>query len=51
MKALLWINRALLTALSFSTGAVKLARMEAEMVIFREVGFSDTLTIAFGVIQ
>ena len=51
MKWALWINRVLLTLLSLSTGAVKLARMEAEMVIFREIGFSDALTIAFGVLQ
>ncbi|MCA9691111.1 MAG: DoxX family protein [Nannocystaceae bacterium] len=51
MTALLWVNRVLLTLLSISTGAVKLARMEAEMVIFREIGFSDGVTIAFGVVQ
>ncbi len=51
MKWLLWLNRVLLTVLSLATGAVKLAGMEAEMVIFREVGFSDSLTIAFGVVQ
>ena len=51
MKALLWINRVALTLLSVSTGAVKLARMDAEMVIFREVGFSDSMTIAFGALQ
>ena len=51
MKALLWINRVASTLLSISTGAVKLARMDAEMVIFREVGFSDSMTIAFGALQ
>lgn len=51
MKALLWINRVLLTGLSIMTGAVKLARMDAEMEIFRNIGFSDALTIAFGVVQ
>lgn len=47
----MWINRVLLTLLSIMTGAVKLAKMEEEMVIFRNVGFSDALTIAFGVVQ
>ena len=51
MKWLLWINRVLLTLLSISTGAVKLAQMEAEMVLFRTIGFSDTATILFGVVQ
>ncbi|MGE0785735.1 MAG: DoxX family protein [Sandaracinaceae bacterium] len=51
MKVALWVNRVLLTLLSISTGAVKLARMDAEMVIFRAVGFPDALTIAFGVVQ
>ncbi len=51
MSVLLWINRVVLTLLSLSTGAVKLARMEAEMVIFREIGFPDSATIAFGVVQ
>lgn len=47
----LWINRVLLTLLSIATGAVKLARMEDEMRIFREAGFADGLIIAFGVVQ
>lgn len=47
----LWINRILLTLLSISTGAVKLAGMEDELRIFREAGFSDGLIIAFGVVQ
>ena len=51
MKALLWINRILLTGLSIMTGVVKLVRMDAEMEIFRNIGFSDPLTIAFGVVQ
>lgn len=51
MTAALWINRVLLTLLSLSTGAVKLARMEDEMRIFTEAGFSDPLIIAFGVVQ
>ncbi len=53
MKAsvLAWINRVALTGLSIMTGAVKLARMEEEMVIFRSVGFSDGLTMAFGLLQ
>ena len=51
MKWLLWINRVLLTLLSISTGAVKLAQMDAEMVIFRNIGFPDVATILFGVVQ
>lgn len=51
MKILLWINRVALTLLSISTGVVKLAQMEEEMVIFRAIGFSDAMTIAFGVVQ
>ena len=51
MKWLLWANRVLLTLLSISTAAVKLASMEAEMVIFRAIGFTDGITIAFGVVQ
>lgn len=47
----LWINRVLLTLLSISTGAVKLARMEDEMRIFREAGFADGLILAFGALQ
>ncbi len=50
-SALAWLNRVLLTLLSIMTGMVKLARMEEEMVIFREIGFSDGMTIAFGVVQ
>ena len=41
----------LLTLLSVSTGAVKIARMPEEMEIFRVAGFPDALTIAFGVVQ
>lgn len=51
MTGVLWANRVLLTLLSISTGAVKLAQMEAEMVIFRAVGLADGLTISFGVWQ
>ncbi|MFK7989770.1 MAG: DoxX family protein [Sandaracinaceae bacterium] len=51
MKVLLWINRVALTLLSFSTAGVKLAGMEEEMVIFRAIGFSDAMTVAFGVLQ
>jgi len=51
VNVLLWINRVLLTALSFATGAVKLAQMDDEMRIFRAVGIPDAATIAFGVIQ
>lgn len=51
MKVALWINRVALTLLSISTAGVKLAGMEEEMVIFRTVGFSDAMTMAFGVVQ
>lgn len=51
MTVALWINRVLLTGLSIMTGVVKLAKMEEEMVIFREIGFPDAATIAFGVVQ
>ena len=50
-SALAWVNRVLLTGLSIMTGAVKLAQMEEEMVIFRTIGFPDALTIVFGLIQ
>lgn len=53
MKAsvLAWANRVLLTGLSIMTGAVKLAQMEEEMVLFRSIGFSDAVTMAFGALQ
>ena len=51
MKILLGINRVLLTLLSLNTAIVKFVQMEAEMVIFRTIGFSDAMTIAFGVVQ
>ena len=51
MSTGMWTNRVLLTALSIMTGVVKLARMEEEMIIFRNVGLSDGMTVAFGVVQ
>lgn len=45
------INRVLLTVLSIMTGAVKLGKMDEEMVIFREAGFSDPLILVFGFVQ
>lgn len=51
MKLLQKINLALLIVLSISTGLVKLASMEAEMVIFRNAGWSDDLIYLFGIIQ
>ena len=51
MKVALWINRVLLTALSFATGAVKLARMDDEMRIFRAVAVPDEAILAFGTVQ
>ena len=51
MRILTLINRVLLTVLGVSTGAVKLAHMEQEMKIFQQAGFTDGLTVAFGVVQ
>lgn len=51
MSWALRINRVLLTLLSFATGAVKLARMEQEMQIFAQAGFSSAATVGFGVLQ
>ena len=51
MKWALWINRVLLTLLSISTGAVKLSRMDEEMVLYRGAGFADEATLAFGALQ
>lgn len=51
MTIALWINRVLLTLLSFSTAGVKLAGMEEEMQLFRGIGFSDPMTMAFGGLQ
>lgn len=51
MKYLQKANLVLLILLSISTGAVKLAQMEAEMTIFRQAAFPDWLTILFGVLQ
>jgi len=50
-KIALLVDRVLLTLLGVSTGAVKIAGMEQEMLIFREAGFPDALTVAFGVLQ
>ncbi len=51
MKIALLINRGLLTLLSVMTGVVKLVQMHEEMVIFRQAGFPDGLTMAFGLVQ
>ncbi|MDX1941481.1 MAG: DoxX family protein [Saprospiraceae bacterium] len=51
MKWIAKINLVLLILLSFSTAIVKLMQMPAEMTLFRNAGFSDTLTMAFGVAQ
>ncbi len=48
---LLRIDLVLLTLLGVGTGAVKLARMPEEMALFAKVGFSDPMTIAYGVVQ
>lgn len=41
----------LLTLLAVSTGAVKIAQLPEEMALFRHLGWSDGLTVAFGVVQ
>ncbi|MCH9682262.1 MAG: hypothetical protein K0V04_12560 [Deltaproteobacteria bacterium] len=51
MKALVWINFALLVVLSVSTGIVKIAGLEADIEIFARLGFSPAMTVAFGVVQ
>lgn len=51
MKTLNLILLIVLILLSLSTGITKLIQMPAEMELFRHAGFSDTLTIIFGVIQ
>ncbi len=51
MSYLFLVNKILLVLLGFSTGLVKVFRMEAEMLIFRKAGFPDNLTIAFGLAQ
>lgn len=40
-----------LVLLSISTGLTKLVRMPAEMELFAGAGFSDEVTIGFGVVQ
>ncbi len=50
-RAARMLNHVLLTLLSLSTGAVKLAQMPEEMEIFRQAGFPDWATMAFGVVQ
>ncbi len=51
MKALAWINLVLLILLSVSTGIVKVVGLQADVEIFARLGFSDGMTIAFGVVQ
>lgn len=54
MKILLLLKKVnfyLLLLLSVSTGLVKLFQMPEEMVLFRNVHWSDTLIILFGVLQ
>lgn len=46
-----WTNKILLTLLGASTGLVKIFGMEKEMELFRNAGFSNTLTIVFGIVQ
>lgn len=51
MKVALKIILVLLILLSISTGLVKIAQMDEEMVLYRGAGWSDLLIILFGVIQ
>ena len=51
MKIALLVDRVLLTLLGISTGLVKIFFMENEMVIFRNAGSPDWLTVVFGVVQ
>ncbi len=51
MSYLFLVNKILLLVLGFSTGLVKVFRMEAEMILFRKAGFPDGLTILFGLAQ
>lgn len=51
MRIALRINLVLLILLGVSTGLVKLFSMEEEMALFRNVGFSDVLTMVFGAVQ
>lgn len=48
MNALASINRLLLVLLSFSTAAVKFARMPEEMALFANASFGEPATVAFG---
>ena len=51
MKIVNLILMGLLILLSLATGITKLIQMPEEMELFRNAGFSDTLTILFGVVQ
>ena len=51
MKVLLKVILVLLILLSISTGIVKLAKMEEEMILFRNAGWDDLLIIIFGAVQ
>lgn len=51
MKVILKVVLVLLIMLSISTGLVKLARMDEEMILFRNAGWSDVLIVLFGVVQ
>lgn len=51
MYYLYLVNKILLTLLGVSTGLVKVFGMQKEMELFRNAGFSNALTIAFGIVQ
>ena len=51
MQKLVVVVRVLLVLLGVATGAVKVAGMEAEVLLFAHVGFSPLATAIFGVVQ
>lgn len=51
MKRIRTINLALLIALGLGTSAVKFLAMPEEMNLFAKLGFSNSMTIAFGALQ
>lgn len=51
MKIVNYILLSTLILLSLATGMTKIIQMPEEMALFSNAGFSDSLTILFGVIQ
>lgn len=50
-RYLRWALLAVLILLSLCTGITKLIRLPAEMELFARAGFSDGMTVLFGVVQ